>query len=92
MKIYNNLTQQIDALDIDIKKRLEDKQHIVDTLDEITGVGERTAQVIISEIGCDMDQFPTAAHLAAWAGTSPSQNESAGKKKRGKTRKGNSTK
>ena len=85
------LTQQINMLDVEIKNRLEDKQIIIDTLDEITGIGEGTAQVIVSEIGSNMSQFPSSNHLSAWAGMSPSQNESAGKRKRGKTRKGNST-
>jgi transposase len=85
------LTRHIDELDAEIKLRLEDKQGIIEALDEITGVGERSAQVIVSEVGGDMSHFPTAGHLSAWAGMSPSQNESAGKRKRGKTRKGNST-
>lgn len=54
----------------------------------IPGVGERVAQVIISEIGVDMTRFPTAAHLASWAGLCPGNHESAGKRKTGKTRKG----
>ena len=87
----DSLTKQIEELDAEIKRRLEDKQDIIDALDEIAGVGETTAQVIISEIGSDMSQFPKAENLTAWAGMSPGQNESAGKKKRGKTRKGNST-
>ena len=85
------LTQHIDELDVEIAKRLEDRQEIINALDEIVGVGERTAQVIISEIGSDMSVFPTAENLSSWAGMSPGQNESAGKKKRGKTRKGNNT-
>jgi len=85
------LTQQIEQLDAEIKKRFEDRQDVIDALDGIVGVAERTAQVIISEIGSDMSQFPSAEHLASWAGMSPGQNESAGKKKRGKTRKGNGT-
>jgi transposase len=78
------LTRHITELDAEIIRRLEDKQDIIEALDEITGVGERSAQVIVSEIGSDMSQFPTSGHLAAWAGMSPSQNESAGKRKRGK--------
>ena len=58
-------------------------------LDEITGVGRITAEVIIAEIGVDMSRFPTAAQLASWAGMAPGNNESAGKRKSGKTRKGN---
>jgi transposase len=86
-----SLTQQIDVLNAEIERRLEDKQDVIVALDEITGVGPTTAQVIVSEIGSDMNQFPTAANLVSWAGMSPGQNESAGKRKRGKTRKGNST-
>jgi transposase len=55
----------------------------------IPGIGERAAQVIISEIGVDMTRFPTAAHLASWAGLCPGNNESAGKHRLGTSRKGN---
>jgi transposase len=44
----------------------------------IPGIGERTAQVLISEIGVDMSRFPSADHLASWAGCCPGNNESAG--------------
>jgi transposase len=57
-------------------------------LDTIPGVNQRTAEVIIAEIGVDMGVFPTAGHLASWAGLCPGNNESAGKHRSGKTRKG----
>jgi len=60
----------------------------VEGLDTIPGVNRRTAQVIIAEIGVDMAQFPSAGHLASWAGVCPGNNESAGKRKTGKTRPG----
>jgi transposase len=55
----------------------------------IPGVGERVAEAIVSEIGVDMSRFPTDAHLASWAGLCPGNHESAGKRKSGKTTKGN---
>jgi transposase len=54
----------------------------------IPGVSRRTAEVIVAEIGPDMGRFPTAAHLASWAGVCPGNNESAGKHGSGRTRKG----
>ena len=54
----------------------------------IPGVSYRTAQVILAEIGTDMSRFPSARHLASWAGMCPGNNESAGKHKSGKTRHG----
>lgn len=57
-------------------------------LTTIPGVGKRTAEVIIAEIGVDMSRFPTAAHLASWAGMCPGNHESGGKRRSGKARKG----
>jgi transposase len=54
----------------------------------IPGVGEQAAAVIVAEVGTDMAQFPTASHLASWAGLCPGNNESAGKQRSGKTTKG----
>jgi transposase len=54
----------------------------------IPGVGRRSAEVILAEIGPDMSRFPTAGHLASWAGICPGQRESAGKRGSAKTRKG----
>jgi transposase len=60
----------------------------VELLCTIPGVARRTAEVLLAEIGPDMSRFPTSAHLASWAGMCPGNNESAGKHKSGKTRKG----
>ncbi len=57
-------------------------------LDSIPGVGERTAEILVAEIGLEMGRFATAGHLASWAGMCPGQRESGGKRKSGKTRKG----
>jgi transposase len=64
------------------------EQAAVERLDTIPGVGRRTAEVIIAEIGADVSRFPTARHLASWAGMCPGNRESAGKRLSGKTRKG----
>jgi transposase len=54
----------------------------------IPGVGQQAAEVIVAEVGTDMAQFPTAGHLASWAGLCPGNDESAGKRRSGKTTKG----
>lgn len=59
-----------------------------DRLDSITGIGKRAAECIIAEIGVDMSRFPTAAHLASWAGVAPGNNITGGKRGSGKTTKG----
>ncbi len=58
-------------------------------LDTIPGVDQRTAEVILAEIGLDMSQFPTADDLAAWAGFAPGNHQSGGKRYSGRTTKGN---
>jgi transposase len=58
-------------------------------LDTIPGVNRRIAEIMLAEMGLDMNQFPTAAHLASWAGLSPGNNQSGGKRYSGRTTKGN---
>ena len=60
----------------------------VQRVDEIPGVDERTAEHLLAERGVDLQAFPSDRHLASWAGMCPGHNESAGKRKSGKTRKG----
>lgn len=61
----------------------------VEILDTVPGIDTVSAQAIVAEIGTDMQQFPTPDHLASWAGMSPGNNESAGKRRSGKTTQGN---
>jgi len=58
-------------------------------LQTLPGVNQISAAIILSEPGVDMGEFKTAGNLCSWAGMCPGNNESAGKKKSGKTRKGN---
>lgn len=88
LRHIDELDAEVDALDNEIKRQLQRYEEQVKWIDQIPGVGERSAQVIIAEIGTDMSVFPSAAHLASWAGMCPGNHESAGKRKSGKTRKG----
>jgi transposase len=58
-------------------------------LDSIPGIDQKTAEVILAEMGLDMSQFPTDKHLAAWAGLAPGNHQSGGKRYSGRTRQGN---
>jgi transposase len=62
---------------------------VVDRLDEVAGIGRHAAQVIIAEVGLDMGQFPTPAHLVSWARLSPRTIQSGAKHRAGTTGKGN---
>jgi transposase len=76
------------ALSAEITPRLAPFEEEIALLDTIPGVGRETAEALLAEIGTDMRQFPSAAHLASWAGVCPGNHESAGKRKSSKTRKG----
>jgi len=64
-------------------------EEALERLDTIPGVARRTAEQIVAETGTDMSRYPSAAHLCSWAGLAPGNNESAGKRKSGRTTKGN---
>ncbi|WP_206919985.1 IS110 family transposase [Alicyclobacillus suci] len=83
------LDEEITRLDEEVQRRMTPFEEDLELIDTIPGVGRRTAEQILAEIGRDMDQFPSAANLCSWAGLAPGNNESAGKRKSGKTRKGN---
>lgn len=84
----DDLDETIAEVGAEIARRLAPFEAEIALLDTIPGVGRATAEALIAEIGVDMDQFPSAAHLASWAGMCPGNHESAGKRKGGKTRKG----
>jgi transposase len=83
--------RQIELLDAEIQRKMAPFQKESNLMQTIPGISEVSASAILAEIGADMSQFPDEAHLCSWAGVSPGNNESAGKKKSGKTRKGNSS-
>jgi transposase len=87
---------QIDSLDETIARFNEQIEAYsrpfetaVTLLDTIPGVARATAEAIVAEIGADMSRFPSADHLASWAGVAPGNHESAGKRRSGRTRQGN---
>jgi transposase len=84
----DSLDESIARFDAEIEKYCHPFEEEVELLDTIPGVAQRIAEVIVSEIGNDMGRFPTADHLAAWAGVAPGNNESAGKRYSGTTRHG----
>jgi transposase len=83
------LDRAIAALDVEIERVIAPFKGARDRLDTITGVGKRAAECIIAEIGVDMTLFPTAAHLASWAGVCPGNNITGGKQRSGRTNHGN---
>jgi transposase len=85
------LDQQIGAFNLRIEAAMVPfvDPELKEQLDAIPGVNQMTIENVVAEIGVEMDQFPTTGHLASWAGMCPGNEESAGKRKRSKTTKGN---
>ena len=89
LDLIDQHTAAIEALTERIEQAIEPFRGFRDLICSIPGISTLIAEVIVAEIGADMSRFPSAGHLASWAGTTPGNNESAGKVKSSKTRPGN---
>jgi transposase len=88
LKQIDSLDSTIGVLEERAGQVLEPFRDLIERLQTIPGVSELTAQIIVAEIGTEMERFPTAEHLVSWAGLSPRSDESAGKRRSNRTRKG----
>jgi len=82
------LDAAIERVSAEVAERLHPFDETLTRLETIPGVGRRVAEIVAAELGLEAARFPSAAHLAAWAGLAPGNHESAGKRLSGKTRKG----
>jgi transposase len=82
------LDEAIERVSQEVSSRIAPFSKIVESMDLIPGINARVAEGVLSEMGVEMSCFPTEGHAASWAGLCPGNNESAGKRKSGKTRKG----
>ena len=87
--LIEQIEASIERCNKQIREQIAPFSQSMQILDQIPGVAQKTAEVIISEIGVDMSRFPTDRHISSWAGMCPGNNESAGKRKSGKTNAGN---
>jgi len=83
------LDMSIDAVTVELEDLLRPFAASLGLLQTIPGVARRSAEVILAETGGDMSRFPTAGHLASWAGLCPGNHQSGGKRLKGTTREGN---
>jgi transposase len=88
LRQFDALDAAITEIDAEVDRDLDPFRQAVRQLRTIPGVSDLTAQVIVSEIGTDMTRFPTAGHLISWAGLCPRNDESAGKRRSTRLRKG----
>jgi transposase len=88
MKQLHEIEALIDEISMRIEEHFRPFEDKVFSITEIPGVKQQAVENIIAEIGINMEQFPTEAHISSWAGICPGNNESAGKHKTGKTTRG----
>ena len=88
LRHIGELDRNIEDVSAEIERRLAPNESAIARLVTIPGIGRRTAETLLAEIGSDMSRFPSARHLASWAGMCPGNHESAGKRASGRTRKG----
>jgi transposase len=86
--LYDSVQKAVASLDAQIEEHLRPFRQAQELLVTIPGVGPTVAQVILSEIGWDLGRFPTVGHLISWAGLCPRMDESAGKKRNTRIKKG----
>lgn len=84
----DELNARINSLDNRIQQHTKAHESIIDRLDAIPGVNRRTAECILAEVGTNVENFPSAKHLASWACLCPGNHMSANKRRSGKRRKG----
>lgn len=89
LDLIDVLQGQIDALSADIEQRLLPYEQLLARLMQITGIGRIAAAAILAEIGTDMSRFPSERHISSWAGIAPGNKQSAGKRRKAPTNKGN---
>lgn len=85
MRILKTLEQENEEISARMKELMQAQQDLLSRLDEVPGISELSAQYVLSELGPGLDTFPSSAALASWAGLCPGNNESAGKRKSGRS-------
>ena len=91
LRRLSTLDADIERLDDEVARRVGPHKDVLEAVDTIPGVGRRTAETIVAEIGTDIDRFETPGHLASWAGVSPGNNRSANRSKRSPVKRGNNS-
>jgi transposase len=89
LKHLDGLDELIERVGGEISERVRPVEQVVERIDAMPGFGRRTAEIVVAEIGIDLSRFPSFKHLASWVGLCPGNDESAGKRRSGKTRRGN---